>query len=600
MSRPSIGWVRKRVHGGIGMHRHALDEPDEEAERARARADDDRRAQRDRAGTASSSSSSTRRRLAMCGRDRPGGQDAAEVDDAADARARGGLGERGARPPPRARRTRRCRPLHGVDEVVGDVGALERLVQAGAGQHVALHERDVAGRPTARRVAGEADELVAVALQPRHERAADVAGDAGQEDAHPAAPTLSACRSTLTSPSSAPGSSGSPSRASCCERRPRAKVVVLEREDAVGLHQTGHNSGVIHAGIYYAAGLAEGSAVRRRRTKRHVRVLRGARHRAREGRQAHRRDSARTSSTASTSSSAAAAPTASRACGAWTRDGLREIEPHCTGVAALHSPETGIADFPARRPRAGRRRPRARRRDPACGAEVAGDERRRRGASSVRTRRRRRRGAERAVVCAGLWADRMAVAAGAPGDPRIVPFRGAYLRMKPDAQHLVKRAHLPGARSRAPVPRRPPHAPRQRRGVARPDRAARRRARRVRAAHRPPARRREALGWPGTWKVMRRFWRTGRDELRMATSHRAFVAACQAYVPELRPEHVERTAAPPASAPRRSAGTAGSSTTSCSPRPRGRCTCATRRAPRRPRRSALASMIADRVENARS
>jgi (S)-2-hydroxyglutarate dehydrogenase len=54
----------------------------------------------------------------------------------------------------------------------------------------------------------------------------------------------------------------------------------------------------------------------------------------------------------------------------------------------------------------------------------------------------------------------------------------------------------------------------------------------------------EALGWPGTWKVIRRFWKTGRNELRMATSHRAFVAACQDYVPELRPEHVERRGGP--------------------------------------------------------
>jgi 2-hydroxyglutarate dehydrogenase len=46
------------------------------------------------------------------------------------------------------------------------------------------------------------------------------------------------------------------------------------------------------------------------------------------------------------------------------------------------------------------------------------------------------------------------------------------------------------------------------------------------------------LTWPGTWRLMRHFWRTGVDELRLATSRRAFVAACARYVPELRLEDV--------------------------------------------------------------
>ena len=59
-------------------------------------------------------------------------------------------------------------------------------------------------------------------------------------------------------------------------RSPRPRVCVLEREPEIGTHQTGHNSGVIHAGVYYAPGLAEGAAVRRGRA-RDVRVLRAAR-----------------------------------------------------------------------------------------------------------------------------------------------------------------------------------------------------------------------------------------------------------------------------------------------------------------------------------
>jgi hypothetical protein len=70
-----------------------------------------------------------------------------------------------------------------VDEVVGDVDALERLVEPVAAEHVALDERDVDDR-AARGVAGQAAQVVAVALQARDERAADVSGDAGQENVH--------------------------------------------------------------------------------------------------------------------------------------------------------------------------------------------------------------------------------------------------------------------------------------------------------------------------------------------------------------------------------------------------------------------------------
>ena len=118
-------------------------------------------------------------------------------------------------------------------------------------------------------------------------------------------------------------------------------------------------------------------------------------------------------------------------------DGLRAVEPHATGIAALHAPGTGIVDFGAvcRRLAADvaaaggelrcgwpveRRdaRPRAR---SACAA-AAGDEAH----------------ATRAVFCAGLWSDRLAVLAGADPDPRIVPFRGAYLQLRPERRALVR------------------------------------------------------------------------------------------------------------------------------------------------------------------
>ena len=112
---------------------------------------------------------------------------------------------------------------------------------------------------------------------------------------------------------------------------------------------------------------------------------------------------------------------------------MREIEPHATGVAALHSRQTGVVDF-ARVASAfaddlaarGGRRDR-----PAAPWRASTAPARTRSRSGTRAARPRRRAA---VVCAGAWADRLAVAGGAPAEPRIVPFRGAYLRLRARAR----------------------------------------------------------------------------------------------------------------------------------------------------------------------
>jgi (S)-2-hydroxyglutarate dehydrogenase len=130
------------------------------------------------------------------------------------------------------------------------------------------------------------------------------------------------------------------------------------------------------------------------------------------------------------------------------------------------------------------------------------------------------------------------VAAGAPGDPRIVPFRGGYLKLRPEKRHLVRSLIYP-----VPDPDLPflgVHLTKRVDGeillgptalvVGALDAY---RLRTVRARDL-----RATLSWPGSWRMMRRFWRTGIGELRMAASRRAFVAACARYVPELRTEDV--------------------------------------------------------------
>ena len=138
--------------------------------------------------------------------------------------------------------------------------------------------------------------------------------------------------------------------------------------------------------------------------------------------------------------------------------------------------------------------------------------------------------AAKTVLCAGPWADRLAVAAGADPDPRVVPFRGAYLRLKPARADLVRASIYP-----VPDPELPFLGMHLTRG---PDgevllgptallvgaRDAYRLGRVV------PRDLRESLTWPGTGRMMRRHWRAGLTEL----SHAVSIALVRRRVPAVR------------------------------------------------------------------
>jgi 2-hydroxyglutarate dehydrogenase len=317
-------------------------------------------------------------------------------------------------------------------------------------------------------------------------------------------------------------------------RDPARRVVVLEREQQIGFHQTGHNSGVIHAGIYYAPGSLKAQL-----------CVEGARELyafCEEHAIAHERCGKVIVATEPGELAALdelerrgranGVPDLKRLDAA----GLARVEPHARGLAALHSPHTGIADFAAVA-RALAQEVRESGGEVVTGCGVTGVQT---GDRSIRlVHERGALEAGHAVFCAGGWSDRLAVAAGADPDPRIVPFRGAYLRLRADRRHLVRgliypvpdptlpflgvhlskhtsgdvligpTALLAGARDAYPL-------------------------RRVRA--RDVA---DTLRWPGTWRMVRRWWRTGTIEMRHAASRRAFVRAAARYVPELRAGDVE-------------------------------------------------------------
>lgn len=316
-------------------------------------------------------------------------------------------------------------------------------------------------------------------------------------------------------------------------RRPGWRVTLFEREPEVGRHQTGHNSGVLHAGIYYKPGSLKAQL-----------CVEGVRRMYefcdRHGIAHECCGKVIVATEPSEIAGLAELEARGRANGV---EGLRrigpeeltELEPHAVGVAALHSPNTGIVDFGAvARALASDLRDAGA--EVLTGCEVSGLERAR-GGVAVRHGFGETRVAH-AVVCAGAWSDRLAVAAGAPADPRIVPFRGAYLRLRPEARSLVRGLIYP-----VPDPGLPflgVHLTKHIGGdvligptalmVGARDAY---RLRHVRANDLW-----STLSWPGTWKLLRRFHKTALQEIHMAASRRAFVSACARYVPELQPAHV--------------------------------------------------------------
>jgi 2-hydroxyglutarate dehydrogenase len=143
-----------------------------------------------------------------------------------------------------------------------------------------------------------------------------------------------------------------------------------------------------------------------------------------------------------------------------------------------------------------------------------------------------------AVFCAGGWSDRLAVAAGGEADPRIVPFRGAWLRLRPERRELVRSMVYP-----VPDPSLPFLGVHFTRGtddeVLVGPTALLAGARDAYSLRRVGlADLRSTLGWAGTYRMARRWWRTGLRELRHAASRGALVADAARYLPELRREDV--------------------------------------------------------------
>lgn len=318
-------------------------------------------------------------------------------------------------------------------------------------------------------------------------------------------------------------------------RRPGSDVVVFEKEARPGTHQTGHNSGVVHAGIYYKPGSLKarlctvGRALIREYCQEHGLPFQEC------GKLVVAVDPVELSrfETLERTARENGVPGLTRVDGR----GITDLEPHAAGLVALHSPHTAITDYVAIAGRIAR--------DVEAGGgrvllsrAVTGVEKVSGGIDVVCGEERHR--VSRLVVCGGLESDRLGELVGGPPAPRIVPFRGEYMAVTPAKQGFVRGMVYP-----VPDPRYPflgVHFTRRVDGSLEVGPNAflalsRRSYGRLSANPRDVS---STLAWPGFWRFAGQHWRTGMSELRGVLSVRAYMRGAQRYVPDIGADDVVR------------------------------------------------------------
>ncbi len=317
------------------------------------------------------------------------------------------------------------------------------------------------------------------------------------------------------------------------KKHPQKRILILDKEHVLAFHQTGHNSGVLHSGIYYKPGsmkatnCREGKLAMEEFCKEHgipfencgKVIVATERHELPRLHNIYKRGQANGVN-----------------CEMIGRQRLRELEPHCAGIQAIHVPEAGIIDY----------------------AEVClqlakvvenngnnkvflqtlvkeilpdGDK------SRVITNNIEVQ-AKHVINCAGLYSDRITKAGGQKPEVKVVPFRGEYFELSPSAHHLCRTLIYP-----VPDPKYPflgvhftklingsvecgPNAvlATAREGYSRFD-----------VNFRDLF---EALTYPGFHLLMSRVWQVGAQELWRSFSKSAFVKALQRLVPEIRSDQL--------------------------------------------------------------
>lgn len=221
------------------------------------------------------------------------------------------------------------------------------------------------------------------------------------------------------------------------ESHPSASIVILEKEDGVAVHQTGRNSGVIHSGIYYRPGSMKAENCR-------------------EGKKALEKFCAEEGVQYEVCGKVIVAVDESELgaldniyqrgkqngvrCEMISRERLLELEPHCAGIRAIHVPEAGIVDYKGVS-EALARIVQSHTGEVRLGFEVK--DLRAEGDQVVVCSDNAEVAARQVVNCAGLYADRIGRMSRDTPEVQVVPFRGEYYELIPDARHLCRNLIYP-------------------------------------------------------------------------------------------------------------------------------------------------------------
>lgn len=318
------------------------------------------------------------------------------------------------------------------------------------------------------------------------------------------------------------------------KKYPGKKLLILEKETSVGKHQSGNNSGVIHSGVYYTPGSSKAVNCR----KGYKLLLEFAREHnvkhdicgkiivaVKEGE----------------------IPLLDKIYQRGLENGLEglkflnseqieKIEPHCRGIKAIYVPQAGIIDYPGMcvklesliRENGGE----IKFKEQVKQIDHAGDLVEVHTAANSFT-------AKKAVSCAGLFSDRVSNMTNEKEDLRIIPFRGEYYKLKPESQRLVKHLIYP-----VPDPNFPFLGVHFTRMIAGGIEA---------GPNAVLAFKREGykffdinlkdlmatLSWPGFWKIVKKFGKTGTKEMYRSLSKRQFTKALQGLIPEVKMSDLE-------------------------------------------------------------
>lgn len=311
-------------------------------------------------------------------------------------------------------------------------------------------------------------------------------------------------------------------------RFPGLRILVVEKEDRVAAHQTGHNSGVIHSGLYYKTGSLK--------ARNCVAGCESMKHFCQENEIPYEKcGKIVVATTAEEVPRLEALHQRGNANGVpglrmIHRDEFREIEPHCEGLCALQVPSTGIVDYKVVAQKYAELIQQAGG-DVVFNAKVIGL-REDNGGNIIETKA----GAFRAVYvinCAGLYSDAITRLAGVQTDMEIIPLRGEYYELRPERRSLIKNLIYP-----VPDPRFPflgVHFTRRVNGSveAGPNALLAFRREGYTGAGSDLSEAIEIFRFPGFWKMARKYWRKGVAEQYRSWMKSAFTKALQKMVPEL-------------------------------------------------------------------